>query len=103
MTSELITLFNEEMFNLYRKTVNETTYRPTRFHEMLEKDGGVETARRLLNTDNLSDGYTRLWGLGRLDLSVEAVIWENQEYQTLFTKEELKTVEKRLREYKYLK
>ncbi len=51
MTSELITRFNEEMFNLYRKTVNETTYRPTRFHEMLEKDGGVETARRLLNTD----------------------------------------------------
>lgn len=70
---------------------------------MLHEDGGVETARRLLNTDKPSEGYTKLWELGRLDLSVEAVIWENEEYQSLFNEEELKTVEKRLREYEYLK
>lgn len=103
MIDELQARFKQEMINLYNQTVNETKYRPTYFLKMLHEDGGVETARRLLNTDKPSEGYTKLWELGRLDLSVEAVIWENQEYQTLFTKEELKTVEKRLREYEYLK
>jgi hypothetical protein len=32
---------------------------------------GVEAARRLLRKDEVSDGFTTLWELKRLDLSVE--------------------------------
>jgi hypothetical protein len=38
---------------------------------MLLEHGGVETARRLLRKDGISDGFTTLWERKRLDLSVE--------------------------------
>jgi hypothetical protein len=39
---------------------------------------------------------------GRLDLTVEAVIWDNREYQELFTEDELKIIKKRLVDYNYV-
>ena len=63
--------------------------------------GGLETARILINSPKVSDGYTTLWELGRLDITVEALIHDNAKYQELFTKEELKTVRKRLADYQY--
>lgn len=102
MTDELLRQFDKEMFDLYKKTRTETGYNATVFFHMLDKMGGVKTAQILLAKKDPSDGYTKLWGLGKLALTVEAFIWDNKEYQELFTEEELKTVEKRLREYKYI-
>jgi len=48
---------------------------------------GVETARRLLWRDDVSDGFTMPWELQRLDLSVEAYVLR-PEYAPLFTEED---------------
>jgi hypothetical protein len=39
----------------------------------LLRRGGLETAKYLIKTESPSEGYTRLYELGRLDLMVEAV------------------------------
>jgi hypothetical protein len=54
---------------------------------MLTKDSGAEGARRLLHTNEPSDGFTTLWQHGRLDLSVEAHVLR-PEFAALFTEEE---------------
>ena len=69
---------------------------------MLDQNGGLETAHILINSPTVSDGYTALWERGRLDLTVEALIWDNPEYQELFTDDELKIIKKRLVDYKYV-
>ena len=48
---------------------------------------GVETARTLLWKEDVSDGFTTLWELKRLDLSVEAYVLR-PEYAPLFTEED---------------
>lgn len=45
-------------------------YKPTAFERMLGDYGAVKTAQRLLKTFKPSDGFTRLWELRRLDLSL---------------------------------
>ena len=41
---------------------------------MVLEYGGVETARRLLRKDEVSDGLTMLWERKGLDLSVKAFV-----------------------------
>lgn len=53
-------------------------YRPTHFRNMLSANGGVSTVRQLLAKGKPSEGFTRLWELGRLDLTVEALIVETK-------------------------
>ncbi len=47
-------------------------YQPTRFLQMLGEHGPVATAIQLVMGNH--EGFERLWQLGRLDLSVEAII-----------------------------
>ena len=68
---------------------------------MVGAHGGLETARILLHADKVSDGYTALWERGRLDLTVEALIFDNPEYHPLFTKEKLAICKTRLAQYEY--
>jgi hypothetical protein len=68
---------------------------------MLTEHRGLETARILLHADKVSDGYTALWERGRLDLTVEALIYDHPEYHSLFTEEEREIARRRLAEYKY--
>lgn len=53
-------------------------YRPNYFLGMLSSDGGFHTAARLLAAPQVSEGFTRLWASGRLDLSVEALVVESE-------------------------
>ncbi len=89
------------LFELANKTKKEANYNPRRFEEMLSESKGVETARHLINASNPSKGYTKLWELKRLDLTVEAYIWDNEKWHSLFTEEELKKCRNRLRDYDY--
>jgi hypothetical protein len=59
---------------------------------------GVEAARRLLRKDDSSDGFTTLWDLRRLDISVEAYVLRS-ESAPLFTEEERAIARARLMEY----
>ena len=92
--------FDARMQDIYRLAKTEAGYHASRFLQMLGEHGGVETARILLNADEESDGYTALWELDRLDLTVEALVLE-AEWRSLFTEEEVETARRRLEEYGY--
>lgn len=53
-------------------------YRPTQFKQMLGAQGGSATVRQLLAKGKPSDGFTRLWELSRLDLTIEALVVETK-------------------------
>lgn len=99
----LVAEFDQEMLRIYQRAHSEVKYTAARFLHMLHEHGGLETARILLHSANVSEGYTALWERGRLDLTVEAVIHDNPKWYPLFTKEELAICTTRLKEYRYLK
>lgn len=101
MTSDLQRRFDLEMENIYRRAKFEAKYNATRYLLMLHEHGGLETAHILINAPTVSEGFTKLWYRGRLDLTVEALIFDNPEWHVLFTKEELNIVRKRLADYHY--
>ena len=92
--------FAEAMLAIYREA-KEIGYTPSVLLRMLHEKGALRTARQLINASRPSDGYTRLWELGRLDLSVEAVVHDNAEWHELFTEEELRRCGRRLADYGY--
>ena len=93
--------FDNAMMNIYTRALSEVNYKASIFLNMLHQHRGLETARRLIHSQTVSDGYTALWELGRLDLTVEALIVENPAWHELFSTEEIAICERRLREYHY--
>ena len=92
--------FGGAMRTIYREA-REIGYTPRIFLRMLHEKSAIQTARQLINASQPSDGYTRLWELKRLDLSVEAVVHDNVEWHELFTQDELQRCRKRLTDYRY--
>ena len=92
--------FSEAMFAIYGEA-RDIGYTPSIFFRMLHEKGAVQTARQLINAPRPSDGFTRLWELKRLDLSVEAVVHDNAEWHELFTENELRHCKRRLSDYGY--
>ena len=90
--------FDDAMMNVYRDAKEQCGYTATRFHRMLCDRGGLGTARYLLAARDVSDGFTKLWEFGRLDLTVECVVLSSK-YRGLFSDEELRSARKRLRDY----
>ncbi len=99
MSQPLEIEFHEAMMNIYRKAKSEAKYNAVRFLQMVVDRGGLETARMLINSSTVSEGYTALWDRGRLDLTVEFMILSNEKYQSLFSEEELAICAKRLKQY----
>ena len=86
--------FDAAMLDIYHGAAR-LGYRPTRFLEMVQVHGGVETAHRLLATEKVQDGLGELFLLGRLDLTVEHHLLL-PEYASLFSDEERRTARARL-------
>lgn len=97
----LKTQFQEAMFNIYRRAKEEAGYPANVFLKMLTDRGGLDTAKYLINAPKESDGYTALYELGRLDLTVEAEVVENERWHELFLPEEIERARKRLLKYGY--
>jgi hypothetical protein len=95
--------FDEAMHDVYRRALSEAGYKASIFLSMLFAHRGVETARRLIHSPKVSDGYTALWERRRLDLTVEALISDNQKWQALFSAEEIAICRKRLKQYEYVR
>lgn len=91
--------FHSEMLLIYQLAKQECHYSARRYLAMLRRRGGVETAKRLLHSKKISEGYKTLKEYGRLDLTVEALVIK-QEWRELFTMEEIQIATKRLKEYK---
>lgn len=96
--SKLETRFENEMIEkVYRTAGRETGYWASYFLRAVRSQGGVETARRLLQQKGLSKGLKRLREKDRLDLAMETLVLA-PEYRSLFTDEERATAGRRLEE-----
>lgn len=91
--------FHEEMLRLFRES-KEEGYTPSRFLQMVNEIGGLAAAKALINEPHPSDGFQRLWEMGRLDLTVEYVAAFEHRYRELFTQEERMAARRRYDEYK---
>lgn len=100
MPEKLELAFYDAMIDIYRRAKADAGYTATRFLGMVNDHGGRETAKILLRSPTVSEGYTALWERGRLDLTVEAVMLESK-WAELFTDDERKIAVKRLVEYGY--
>jgi len=99
--ADLEAQFTEAMFDVYRRAKTEAKYNATVFLQMLTDNGGMRTAKTLINAAKPSDGYTELYLRKRLDLTVEAVVLEDPRWHPLFVSEELEKAKKRLEDYGY--
>lgn len=75
-------------------------YKPKAFMSMIFQHGTVGAVKMLINSSKVPDGFTRLWEMRRLDLSMENIIQE-AEWRDLFSDDEIKKARKRLLEYNY--
>ena len=91
--------FHESMISLY-KEAKEEGYTASAFLNMVYGMGGVAAAKQLINDPQPSDGFRRLWEMGRLDLTVEYVVAFEPKYRRLFTQAERIAARKRYEEYK---
>lgn len=92
--------FDSAMHNIYVRAKKEARYNATIFLQMLHELEGLITAIRLIRSDAPSEGYTKLWEKGRLDLTVEALVIQPK-WKDLFVQEDLDRARKRLRDYGY--
>ncbi len=99
--ADLEAQFNAAMLEVYRHAKEGANYTASVFLQMLTADGGVRTAKTLINALRPSDGYTALWERGRLDLTVEAVVVGNDRWHPLFAPEEITRAQRRLDRYGY--
>lgn len=95
MTDDLEKAFHEAMLNIYDLGLSKYGYRANRFLPMVREQGGVLTAKQLLNAPGYHEGLTKLWELGGLEISMEALVLEPQ-WASLFTEEELQIARNRL-------
>ena len=93
--------FDQAMFNIYRRAKKEAGYPANIFLRMITERGGLDTARYLIISDKPSDGYTHLYERDRLDLTVEALVVNESQWQPLFTPEEIEKARQRLKQYGY--
>lgn len=93
--------FTQAMFDIYRRAKIEAGYPANTFLGMITQDGGLLTAKRLINSPKVSDGYTELHLRGRLDLTVEATVINEPRWHVLFFPEELEKAARRLKKYGY--
>ncbi|MES1200984.1 MAG: hypothetical protein ABUS57_06000 [Pseudomonadota bacterium] len=98
---ELEKQFTQAMFEIYRRAKDEANYSANIFLQMLTDQGGLRTAKTLINAIRPSDGYTALWDRGRLDLTVEAVVVGDARWHPLFAPEEIVRAQRRLSQYGY--
>ena len=101
MTETLKKEFREAMIAIYTRTFSACGYRAGRFLEMVNTQGGLEAAKILLREEEPRGGFVALHEQGRLDVTMEAVIVENEEWHPLFTQEEIGIAKKRLSDFGY--
>ena len=94
---------NEDFTEYLRGSVREAErlkYFPNRFKGMLEAGGGFDTVKRILESGKPSEGFKKLWELGRLDLTCEAIIVETK-WRPYFDQHLIARAEKLLRGVSY--
>ncbi len=93
--------FHRDIQKSIKQTIEQANYRPTRFIQLIGDIGSYETAIRLLNEKAVSEGFIKLWEKGKLNLSVESIILNDNDgkYRELFDESLIKECEARLAKY----
>ena len=75
-------------------------YFATYFKKMIDQYEGLGAAKRLLAKTGIQEGLMKLWELGLLDQSVEALVLQER-FQPLFNSDEISEAKRRLEELGY--
>lgn len=86
--------FHRDMLSIY-ENAKKIGYNASRFIQMVANQGGLNVAKKFINSINPSDGFTKLVLLKRWDLTVEALVLKN-EYHSLFSNQEREIAKSRL-------
>lgn len=89
----------KDLLSIYERSSQECNYRPNRFLQFVQSTPNSVTAAKHL-IKNTTEGFTLLWELNRLDLSVEALVL-SEKYRDLFTDEERDRCHSRLKKAGY--
>lgn len=92
--------FHRAMIDIFNRAKIEADYSPTRYIQMVAELGGVKAAKKLINSEKPSEGYTALWERKRLDITVEALV-QDSKWASLFDPVEIEKANYRLQEYGY--
>ena len=90
--------FRDRILRDVRQAKDRYNYNPTYFLRMIGDMGEVEAVKALLCKKEPSEGFTKLWELGRLDLTAEYLVLED-EFRELFTEEERDIARRRLTDH----
>jgi hypothetical protein len=88
----------EKRISSAMREMSNLKYKPKAFMAMVAEFGAVNAVKKVVNSNDITEGFTRLWELKRLDLSMENIIQE-AEWENLFTEEERQKSKRRLAEY----
>ena len=87
------------MFGVYENG-RQYDYFAIYFKRVVDQYGGREAAKRLLAKPDIQEGLMKLWELGCLDQSMEALVIRER-FHSLFTEEEIAEARRRLDELGY--
>jgi len=93
--------FQQAMIGVY-ENAKKHEYFASYFKRMIDKHGGVETAKRLLTKQEIPAGLMRLYEMGLLADSMEALVIQER-FKSLFTSAEIDEAHRRLKELGYFK
>ena len=97
---ERLNAFTAAMLQLYVRVRQETGYQASYFHNMVGEQGGREAVLQLIRSPKPSEGFFRLYDLGRLDFSAEAVVLDRQ-WDDLFGDDDRRAAYTRLAQFEY--
>jgi hypothetical protein len=91
--------FHHAMIGVY-ENAKDHDYFATYFKRMIDEYGGLGAAKKLLAKPGIQDGLMKLWELGMLDQSMEALVIKER-FRPLFTEAEIEEAHSRLAELGY--
>ena len=97
-SDDLVKQFDAAMKDVYVRAKREVGYDAKAYLGMLAEYGGLGTAKQLLSSVSVSDGFVALWERKRMDLAVENVVLRPK-FAVLFTEHDRETARQRLLEY----
>ena len=98
--NELEGRFEKEMMHLYEEPKRLYHYNATYLLKMIHEHGHLNAAKILVKNPAHSEGLTKLWELGELGLSVEALSLRDP-WNQLFSDDELEAAAKKLKDLDY--
>ncbi|OUS94592.1 DUF262 domain-containing protein [Rhodococcus sp. NCIMB 12038] len=99
-TDGLVAALGRALTSCYERARGEARYTSPQLRSMLADLGPLATARKLIASPMVSDGFADLWERNRLDLTVEAAVLDPR-FTTLFTEDETSVARRRLEQFGY--